>query len=309
MIILRFTSGLGNQMFQYSFYTFLKARYPGTPVKADLTWFSWHNEHQGWELQKLFERADNPAFTLETATPMEIFCCSGAFPQTAEWIRYPNRLFRFLAGRHFGEKRIEESGHNDAEELYRAVTSINTKKNRYITGFFLDERYYRDALPRLRTLFSFDPGALGEKNRALAGQMAGTPSVSIHVRRGDYLSDTYKNDFVSLGKAYYKSAVERIRSSLDGEAVFYIFSDDKEFIRREFNWLPRKVIVEGNSGADSWKDMALMSFCKGNIIANSTFSIWGALLNHNENATVIYPKAYLKDQDSPVHTFPGWIRI
>ncbi|MCR4907842.1 MAG: alpha-1,2-fucosyltransferase [Lachnospiraceae bacterium] len=309
MIILRFTSGLGNQMFQYAFYTFLKKRYPESSVKADLTWFSWHNEHQGWELEKLFMRPDNPGFTLESASPLEIFRCSGAFPQTKEWVRYPNRLLRIFTGRHFEKCRIEESGHHDAEETYRAVTGIKEKENRYITGFFLDERYYADSLDSLKTLFSFDINRFGKKNLELARQIVGTVSVSIHVRRGDYLSDTYKNDFVCLGRPYYKSAVAEIRKRLDGEATFFIFSDDKEFIKREFEWLPRKVIVEGNEGKNSWKDMALMTFCKGNIIANSTFSIWGALLNRHPGAPVIYPKAYLTDQDNAVSSVPGWIRL
>ena len=92
---------------------------------------------------------------------------------------------------------------------------------------------------------------------------------------------------------------------------FFIFSDDKDFIQGAFDWIPaeERTIVTGNNGSDSWKDMYLMSLCKGNILANSTFSTWGALLGEPEGRHVIYPKAYISGQDSEVKTIDGWERL
>jgi len=92
---------------------------------------------------------------------------------------------------------------------------------------------------------------------------------------------------------------------------FFIFSDDKEYVTKAFDWIPaaERTVVTGNSGADSWKDMYLMSLCRGNILANSTFSTWGALLNKNDDVHVIYPRAYIAGTDSEVKTLKGWERI
>ena len=70
-----------------------------------------------------------------------------------------------------------------------------------------------------------------------------------------------------------------------------------------------RIIVSGNSGDKSFRDMQLMSICNHNIVANSTFSQWGALLNCNDNHTVIYPKTYMVDKDNEEKTTPGWVRL
>ena len=77
MKILIYSGGLGNQMFQYAFYNYLRKRYPGERVLADISWYTWNTAHQGFELEKLFKREDNPDFVFEKATVFEAWCCSG----------------------------------------------------------------------------------------------------------------------------------------------------------------------------------------------------------------------------------------
>ena len=120
--------------------------------------------------------------------------------------------------------------------------------------------------------------------------------------------DTYENMFVALGRDYYKKAVEHIKERVS-DPRFFIFSDDCDFVRDEFTWLDNKCVVSGNEGDSSYLDMQLMSLCKHNIIANSTFSQWGALLNNNEDHITVYPRAYLKERDNEVKNFKGWIRL
>lgn len=316
MIIVRFTSGLGNQMFQYNMYRYLKERFPDVPVKADVTWFYANSEHQGYELARIFRRPDNPAFVLEEATVWDIICCSGLIPcfvkgkgaKRFDHLKYyPNRILRLFSEKHFQKYRIDQTGFEDNEIIRKRIENLDPKKNWYITGFFIEEVYYKNRLECIRKQFCF-PTPKEERNQELLKQMNHTDSVSIHVRRGDYLSAQYQNSFRSLSMEYYQKAVDEVRK-LTQTPTFYVFSDDKEYIEKAFDWLTPKVIVTGNSGQDSYKDMMLMSRCKYNIIANSTFSVWAGLLNENPGARVFYPSAYMKEKDSEEKTLEGWIRL
>lgn len=316
MIIVRFTSGLGNQMFQYSLYSLLRDRFPETEVKADVTWFHTNSEHQGYELKRIFARRDNPLFRLKEATAADILRVRGTIPCTTEGenakrvenlLYYPNRVLRLFSEKHFLKYRIDQTGFEDNEEIYRKIGAIDPRKNWYITGFFIEEVYYRDRLDKLRGELTFDRNGDARFQETLR-KIRNTNSVSIHVRRGDYLAKQYKDSFLCLTEEYYKKAVDYICGRVD-QPVFYLFSDDREYVQEAFSWLPHHVVVEGNSGKNSFRDMQLMSECRHNIIANSTFSVWGALLNNHEDAIVAYPKDYMREKDSEVKTIKGWVRL
>lgn len=316
MIIVRFTSGLGNQMFQYNLYSMLKERFPNVPVKADVTWFHANSEHQGYELRRIFEHKNNPEFLLQEASVFDLLRVTGLIPcfvkgksaKTFEKLRYyPNRILRLFSEKHFQKYRIDQTGFEDNQTILKQIEAIDPKKNWYITGFFIEEVYYRERLSKIRNQLRF-PDVKDTANAEMLRQIEETESVSIHVRRGDYLSVQYQNSFLSLSMDYYKKAVEEVCRKVDSP-VFYIFSDDKEYIEKEFDWLANKVIVEGNTGQNSYLDMMLMSRCHHNIIANSTFSVWAGLLNVHEDGMVFYPAAYMKEKDSERKTIKGWIRL
>lgn len=316
MIIVRFTSGLGNQMFQYNLYNTLFNRFPDVEVKADITWFDQFAEHQGFELCKLFERDDNKNFVINIASAADIYKCTGQFhsgpgSKCAELLnriyRYPNRVLRLFNVHKHKRARIDQTGFEDNADILKQIEDIDPTINYYITGFFIEEVYYRERLKNIRDCMKFD-NKLSERNTSYVNQICSSESVSIHVRRGDYLSDTYKNSFLSLSMDYYKTAVKRVMEKLDNP-LFFIFSDDKEYIKDAFSWLDNKVIIEGNAGSDSYRDLQLMAMCKANITANSTFSTWAGLLNGNENAIVIYPAMYMNEKESEIKTLAGWIRL
>ena len=342
MIIVRFTSGLGNQMFQYSFYQFLKNRYKDTRVLADLTWFYANNDHHGYELQRVFGSVEESEFSIEEASYTELFRVTGLVPnikQPADMItaagagrnsadkakafeklrRYPNRILREFTQEKRAPYMIDQlsgainnmdivaSDGQITNEIYDKVTGLDVSKDWYITGFWIEEKYIINRIDSIRRQLVF-PVFTDGVNTELANRIVSGNSVSIHVRRGDYLSATYESMFVALGSTYYKKAVDYIKENVD-KPEFYIFSDDVDFVNQEFNWLDNKIIVSNNSGDDSYRDMQLMSLCKHNIIANSTFSQWGALLNRNENHITVYPAAYLKGQDNEIKKMPGWVRI
>ncbi len=296
MIVQQFNSGLGNQMFQYVFFRLLGKHHPKIRIRADLTWYKWNDVHQGYELEKLF------GISLPEADPWEIALTSGQLPHTVKGYRYINRFLRI-----FDQKYID--AHSVDEMPKDEMIAYDGAKHAYITGFYISEKYYKDDLEEIRKVFSFPLARTADLSETVHDIMS-SGAVSIHVRRGDYLDPVYKDRFDLLGEDYYRAAVERMRQ-IYGHPRFFIFSDDKEFVTKAFDWIPaaERTVVTGNSGADSWKDMYLMSLCRGNILANSTFSTWGALLNKQEDAHVIYPRAYIAGTDSEVKTLKGWERL
>ncbi len=289
MILQEFNSGLGNQMFQYAFHTYLKEKYGKANVLADLTWFDWHQAHQGLELRRLF-RAE-----LTEAKYLTVIRVSGRVPQTFPGAYPADRLLRLLTEKRIRNRRLDEIAPDRELDLNR---------DWYLTGYYTSEKYYKDRLPQLRELFRFPE----TEKTVMRDRIQNCCAVSIHVRHGDYSDPVYGGKFLILPMEYYRKAVELVRQKVK-DPEFFIFSDDKEYIRKAFDWLDHKTVVTGNNGVDSWKDMYLMSLCRHNITANSTFSTWGGLLNRNEDAMVIYPSEYLKGEDSEVRTIPGWIRI
>ena len=328
MIIVRFTSGLGNQMFQYNFYRFLKEMYPDVSVKADLTWFYANNDHHGYELDRVFSLGRVSRYCIEEANKYEIYSATrqippiikGKFAKQCVFLLGPvNRIIREHSKSYTNVNRIDQlDGDIDnhyviaadgtkINPMYDFVTNLDTKKDWYITGFWIEEHYYKNRIDKLHKELVF-PELTDEANLQMAESIRACESVSIHVRRGDYLSQTYSSMFKSLGREYYESAVNTIKERVNNPH-FFIFSDDPEYIDSAFEWLPDRTIVNINSGDDSYRDMQLMSMCRHNIVAHSTFSQWGALLNRNEGHLTIYPSSYLADEDTEIKSLPGWIRV
>ena len=309
MIIVRFTSGLGNQMYQYNLYRLLQEIYPETEVKADLTWFYANNDHFGYELEKCFAH-EKSAFSLQCASYADLLKVTGLIPNMSrdhgrrfeKFRRYPNRILREFTQKKRAPYILDRLSQEVTKEQ---ILHLDTSKNWYLVGFWVEECYWRDRIDRLQKELCFDEN-YDDKNAELIRMIRETPSVSIHVRRGDYLT-VYAHQFQSLSRDYYEKAVAKIREILP-DATFYVFSDDSDFIKSEFEWLENKVIVDHNKGDDSFRDMQLMSLCKHNIIANSTFSAWASILNKDPAHVTIYPAAYLKGEDYEQITLPNWIR-
>ncbi len=311
MIIVRFTSGLGNQMYQYNFYKLMQETYPDVPVYADLTWFYANNDHHGYELQKIF--GHNEAFRIQEAPYSAIWRVTGQIPNMSKkhgrafekMRRYPNRLMKSL-----GKKRAAMNVLNrmESDVSMEQVMHLDTGKDWYLIGFWVEECYVLPRLEKLPTELAFDRN-YSARNAELVKEISESTSVSIHVRRGDYIT-TYAGQFKTLGRDYYEQGAKLIAEEVGNQTCkFFIFSDDSEFVKQEFGWLENKVIVDHNTGDDSFRDMQLMSLCKHNIIANSTFSAWAAMLNQNEGHITVYPAAYLSEEDTEEKSLRGWRRI
>ncbi len=167
------------------------------------------------------------------------------------------------------------------------LTSLR-KPNLWIDGYWSNFRYFdniRDIL-----IDEIQPVSINKANESLLEEIRQVNSVSLHVRRGDYVSNDL---FITLDGSYYDKAIEYIKKRTENP-VFFIFSDDIEYCKKEFQGCEFH-IVDLNKGKDSYLDLFLMSQCSHNIIANSTFSWWGAYLNNNNDKNVIAPKLRYKE--------------
>ena len=166
--------------------------------------------------------------------------------------------------------------------------------NTILEGSWTSERYFADIANTIRQDFQFRPEP-DAKNSNVFKQIGEGTAVSLHVRRGDYVADKNTQAFFGLTPLeYYRSAVKAMKKQV-GELRLFVFSDDIEWCKSNLDLGADTVYVEGNTGKDSFEDMRLMSACQHHIIANSTFSWWGAWLGSNPGKVVIAPKRWFND--------------
>ena len=288
MLVVRFRGGLGNQMYQYAFCLKLRRLFPGVIVKTDLQEYNAIKHHYGYEVNHIFPVIE----PIENIRGMEYkrligeipMLNAGPFTKLEEAIRIKlNKLFCSV-----NQEIILKEENFDLDRLKECYGDVFLQKDFYLDGFWASINQYIKELDYLRRNFVFREFT-NDKNVDLSKEIKEIESVSVHIRRGDYL----QSDFDILSLEYYKYAIEYICNKTDNP-VFYFFSDDPEFIKNNFSFVENKRVIDWNKKQNSFRDMQLMSMCKHNIIANSTFSQWGALLNSNPEAIIIYPS--MKDK-------------
>jgi hypothetical protein len=179
--------------------------------------------------------------------------------------------------------------------LYQPVFET-IRGNVTMSGYFQNEQYFKHIEQDIRRDFTFKHPLEG-KNKMLERQLSNCRSVAVHIRRGDYIqqADTVAN-FVTCNKEYYQKAIAHILEKVDNP-VFYIFSDDFDWVKENLNFEDHLVtFVDWNRGDESYIDLQLMSLCKHNIIANSSFSWWAAWLNAHREKVVACPGKWFRDE-------------
>ncbi|WP_196602999.1 alpha-1,2-fucosyltransferase [Pectinatus frisingensis] len=171
---------------------------------------------------------------------------------------------------------------------------LNDKSDYYLDGYWQDERYFYCVRKKIMDEFSFNKN-IYLKNKELINQLALENSIGVHIRRGDYVNTGF--DITRID--YYKKAIEFI-SNKTKKPIFYFFSDDVGYVKKKFDFISNKKIITGNTGVNSYIDMFLMSKCRHNIIANSSFSYWGAYLNKNINKIVVAPRYFSTEIKRPL---------
>lgn len=280
MIIIEVMGGLGNQMQQYALYQKMKSL--GKEAKLDVSWFFDENKQKSVLAARSLE--------LEWFDHLPMECCT-------------EQEKRALLGKggFFGKvkKKLLPGTDRHFQETGMYHPEIFELDNAYLSGFWACEKYYADILPKLRELIVFPKQETGEtarRNRDLMERMGKEISVSLHIRRGDYLDPENAAMFGGIcTDAYYEAAVRFIRERFP-EAHFYVFSDDPDYAKERYRE-PDFTVVDWNTGKNSLFDMQLMSCCKHNICANSTFSFWGARLNPSKDKIMIRPAKHKNGQN------------
>ncbi|MGC5703638.1 alpha-1,2-fucosyltransferase [Pseudomonas sp. NFXW11] len=292
MIIAHLIGGLGNQMFQYAAARALSVR-KDTQLLLDLSSFETYNLHQGFELNKIFNAP------VETAKNTDIKNVLG-------W-KSPRLIRRALQRSELGWLRSNNFIIEPSFEYWNGIS--HASENSYLMGYWQSERYFQDIESTVRNDFSFKL-ELSDINLELAKKIAQSNSVSLHVRRGDYVNnEKNKSIYSSCSIEYYQSAINHI-SQYVTEPEFFIFSDDIEWAKSNLSIPFASMYINHNQAAESYNDMRLMSLCKHNIIANSSFSWWGAWLNNNKGKLVIAPKKWFtNDNDTKDLTPSSWVLL
>ena len=284
MIIIRIMGGLGNQMFQYAMY--LKLKSMGKDVKGDTTTFYKLDLHRKYELSKF------PNIKIEEATEEE----------KQHYMEMAKRWYHRAAGKLLLSKKKVR-----IFERLRYSEDIFGVKDAYVQGLWQSERYFEDISDEVRRNFVF-PEIRDEENEKNLQNIISTNSVSVHIRRGDYLDNVNQRIYGNICTSfYYEKALEYFKRKYKN-IVFFVFSDDIQWARDHIK-AENVVYVNCNKGDNAIFDMLLMSKCRHNIIANSSFSWWGAWLNSNEDKEVIAPAKWLNTEKVEDIWCKGWIRL
>lgn len=206
-------------------------------------------------------------------------------------------LYPFAKAEFLLRDKINQSKYNVLIEQQHNFKPYDllTPDNSYIKGNFQSERYFEFISSVIREEFEFKIN-LNAENINWKSKILNSNAISIHVRRGDYISLIQnQNKFSATSINYYEEAINYIKSKITNP-VFFIFSDD-------INWAKQNIITNtetyfvdnNNTPQTSYIDMQLMSLCKHNIITNSTFSWWAAWLNNNTNKIIIAPQQWFAD--------------
>lgn len=274
-VIIELAGGLGNQMFQYAFYLKMKQLGYDCDLYFDVT----RHIHNGPELDKVFGIQLN--FTDKKTIDKLL-------DRNQDII---SKIKRRLIGSSTSLFWEHDKDYDFKSEVFEQKRPI------YLQGCWLSEKYFFDIEELVRQKFVFKN--INEKSKLLATEIVeNNNSISIHIRRGDYLkSSIHKNiDYPN----YLKAALDNLKH-YNHKPELYIFSDDINYaaeVAKQIN-IPGKdyKIIDWNSGLESFNDMYLMSLCKYNIIANSTFSWWGAWLNDNKSKQIISPAEWFTNPE------------
>lgn len=271
--------GLGNQMFQYTLYLFLK--YNGIKSKVCFSNFFIQNHHNGFDLARAFK------IQLSIKNRIIFYLLEHINPLIK------NKYVSFFLGKTVPKiQRYKLSIYHEKEEFVMDKNILNIKSS-FIIGTWQSYLYVNSIRDIVLKEFTFiQPN--DKNNRAIINLIKNTNSVSIHIRRGDYLNNRWSSTHHVIKKTdYYFTAIQYITSHIDTPS-FFIFSDDIPWTKEALNGLPNATYISHNTKKNNYIDMYLMSICKHNIIANSTFSWWGAWLNRNSDKIVISPNIWIK---------------
>jgi hypothetical protein len=282
MIIIKISSGLGNQLFQYALYLNFKMK--NKDCKFDTSFFkSNFNEGRALELNHIFN------IVIDEATNEEVVS-----------YKHKSKIINFL----FNKNYIKKVG----LDSYKYFNEILYQSDCYLDGYWQNIGYLENIYSDLKKnlVFSEKFDNLRGINLDYYKAINQSNSVSIHIRRGDYFGHKLLGDVVTLD--YYNNSIDYMNIKITNPHYF-IFSDDIKWCEENLK-VKNCTYINSNSINSHHYDFYLMSRCKNNIIANSSFSWWAAWLNPNPNKIVITPKKWIKPNVNYINFLPNeWIGL
>ncbi|TAE30485.1 MAG: alpha-1,2-fucosyltransferase [Cytophagales bacterium] len=289
MIISKITSGLGNQLFQYAL-----GRHLAVQNNTRL-WFDLRYYHETYETDTVRH------FKLDR------FQIDHDVLDHSLWL-YVSKATRLLPGRSLRplfDTRKENHFHLDP--------TVSQARGMFVTldGFWQSEAYFKESEAVIRRELTFKRTA-GPTFEDFRQQISGaTTPVSVHIRRGDYVNHPeFSQSFGALGMDYYETALAHLTTQ-HPDATLFVFSDDPDWVRQHMRFTQPHVFVT-NTGPDAdVDDLELMSLCRHHIIANSSFSWWGAWLNPRPDKIVIAPRQWFRNKpwDTKDLVPASWLRV
>lgn len=291
-IEVRQISGLGNQLFQYAAGRYFSRRYGAPLILAiDQSGAISYGFPRPFLLSKFLIRAE-----IRRYTPID---------------RYRVQPPRYLAGlfarlNHLQGIQVYRELFDRRYDFVPEIAIDRNVRSLHLVGYWQSYRFAASVAKELRSELAFSEPPEG-KNLEILHEIHETPdSVSLHLRRGDYIGAAEGD--IALSLDYYARAVELFRQTLTSP-TYFVFSDDMEFARKNLVLHGKVRFIDHNDSFSAHEDLRLMSACQNHIIANSTFSWWGAWLNPSNSKIVYAPKYWLLSQDSyfPDLFPPDWI--
>lgn len=286
--------GLGNQMFQYAAGRRL-AHIHNTQLKLDLSWFS-----------SVASIDTKRSYALDCFTISENFATDAEIEILAD--RKKTKLQK-LIGKVVQKIVTKNISQIKEKDFHFDPKVLSLPDNVYLEGYWQSEKYFKDIEDQIRLEFTVrsEPDDL---NRKLAENIMKVNAVSIHVRRGDFISNPAANKFHGIcSLSYYHNAIDKIAANIDNP-YFFVFSDDTSWVKDNLT-INHPVTYINNNAETAYEDMRLMSLCKHNIIANSSFSWWGAWLNRNPDKMVIAPSKWFNEKNINTQDLlpERWVRL
>lgn len=285
--------GLGNQMFQYALSIALNQK--GKKARISISGFFYDYHHNGFNL--------TDAFKLKLPVILRLQNILLKYGR----IFYKNKPAAVLL------KKLIDSYHTFFYNVYREKrefeydTEIFKQHSDYFVGVWQVELYFKNIRNIILDVFDFNEPK-DKINLALIEKIRNCNSVSLHIRRGDYYTEKWEKALTVIkDNSYYYRAIDHINSKIESPH-FFIFSDDIKWVKNNLS-INNCTYIDHNTGKNSFIDMYLMSLCRHNIIANSSFSWWGAWLNKNQDKLVIMPEKWF-NRDFCEGIFPSeWIKF
>ena len=291
MIVVKISHGLGNQLFQYA-----TARHLSIVKNASLCFDTRYYQH-----------------TYETDTLRE-FKLDKFSLNYSLLHRNPALVKLSKATKLVKDRTLKPFFHLISEQGNAWIPEVQKANSLfiYLKGYWQSEKYFSasEAIIRKELSFSFLHHATTHHYRKLISEA--TNPVSLHIRRGDYVNNSgFNNQYGFIGLKYYQDAVRTLEQKT-GPCQFFVFSDDPQWVAQNLNIGKEYTFVSNEMGDGDMADIHLMSLCRHNIIANSSFSWWGAWLNNNSEKIVTSPAVWYKNKPGFVmdDLLPeSWIRL